>query len=251
MKIVSEIEDLQLLRTELEGFVGFVPTMGALHSGHMSLIEKSKKSNQVTVLSIFVNPTQFNNTEDFEKYPKTIEADLAMAEKAGVDVVFLPQKESLYPDGYLHKISETKNSLSLEGIHRPGHFDGMLTIVLKLFMLIQPHRAYFGEKDFQQLLLVEGLVSDLFLPIEVVRVPTLREESGLALSSRNSRLSPEARAKASLLFKSLIETSLTLEDKKKRLEEQGFKVEYLEEKWGRRLIAAEFEGVRLIDNVKI
>jgi pantoate--beta-alanine ligase len=251
MKIISEIEDLQSLRTEMEGFVGLVPTMGALHAGHLSLIEKSKQSNANTILSIFVNPTQFNNPDDFANYPKTIEADLQMAEKAGVEFVFLPQKDSLYPEGYNYKMTEIKDATVLEGAHRPGHFDGVLTIVLKLFMITQPHRAYFGEKDYQQLILIEGLVANLFLPIEVVRVPTLREESGLAMSSRNMRLSESARAQASQLFQALVDTKYSLDEKKAKLAAQGFEVEYLEEKWGRRLIAAQLNGVRLIDNVKI
>ena len=172
--------------------VGFVPTMGALHSGHESLLAASQQENDLTVLSIFVNPTQFNNPDDLKNYPQTLERDLLIAEKNGVNAVFIPESmNELYPDQYRFKITETEFSTQLCGAHRPGHFDGVLTVVMKLFQLTQPTRAYFGEKDHQQLTLIKDMVASFFLPIEIVACPTIRETTGLAMSSRNTRLNSD------------------------------------------------------------
>lgn len=236
-------------RNSLEKSVGFVPTMGALHEGHEALLRQCRRENQISVLSIYVNPTQFNNPEDLKKYPQSWEQDLKLAENCEVDAIFLPSYEEIYSDHYSYRVTEHSMSPELCGKFRPGHFEGMLTVVLKLFQIIRPQKAYFGEKDFQQLKLVEGLVESFFLDVIVCPVPTVRASNGLALSSRNSRLSPEARELASEIYKTLKNRQLSLEESKKRLTEFGFKVEYLEERWGRRLCAAELEGVRLIDNV--
>lgn len=235
--------------------VGFVPTMGALHAGHESLLKASREKNDLTVLSIFVNPTQFNNPDDFTHYPKTWDADRAMAEKNGVAAVFLPKnKDELYPDDYHYRMTETPFSQKLCGAFRPGHFDGVLSVVLKLFQLVKPDHAYFGEKDFQQLSLIQGMVKAYFIDVEVVPCETVREDSGLAMSSRNMRLTPNELKIAPLLYKTL-KSSIDLEVSKKELNSQGFKVEYLEDvetPFGkRRFVAAHLGAVRLIDNVKL
>lgn len=252
MKIFKSISEIQFWRNALppDLVVGFVPTMGALHDGHASLLENSRRDTDLTVLSIFVNPTQFNQPEDFEKYPASIEADLKLAENIGVDAVFLPNQEMMYPSGYKLKVTETDFSKKLCGQFRPGHFDGVLTVVLKLFNIIRPHSAFFGEKDYQQLTLIKNMISDLFLDIELVSVPTLREASGLAMSSRNVRLSDGGRRKAALIYQTLKEAS-DVEVAKRKLSDEGFEVEYIEDHFERRFIAAHLEGVRLIDNISV
>lgn len=230
--------------------IGFVPTMGALHKGHKKLLTQARKENDIVVLSIYVNPTQFNDPLDFQKYPKTWEDDIALANDAQVDYIFAPDQNSLYPDNYRYFIDENKNSQILCGAFRPGHFKGMMTIVLKLFQIIPCHRAYFGEKDFQQLQLIKDMVNSFFIPVQIVSVETVREESGLALSSRNSRLSVEDKKLASQIHLQLSQNK-ELSSIKKALEDMGFEVEYVEEMWGRKLIAAYLNGVRLIDNVPV
>ena len=234
--------------------VGFVPTMGALHAGHASLLQKSKKENELTVLSIFVNPTQFNQKEDFEKYPKTWEQDLQIAESCGVDAIFAPSNPAeLYPDQYQYQLSEKEFSKELCGEFRPGHFDGMLTVVMKLLQISKPTRAYFGEKDFQQLSLVQGMVSAFFMEVEIIPCETVREASGLALSSRNLRLNEAEKAIAPKLHQVMMSAE-NLEDAKSVLNNLGFEVEYLVDRntaFGMRRFAAAWLGkVRLIDNVK-
>jgi pantoate--beta-alanine ligase len=235
--------------------IGFVPTMGALHAGHESLLKKARKENDVVILSIFVNPAQFNQAEDFAKYPKTFEQDLILAKNAGVDGVFAPSDpKAMYPDGYRYRITENEFSNELCGAHRPGHFDGVLSVVMKLFQLTKPHQAYFGEKDHQQLSLIAGMIDAFFLGIRLIPCPTLREPSGLALSSRNARLSETEKKIAPKLYETLTQVK-DLETAKKILNESGFKVEYLvdkqEENKTRRYVAAWLGEVRLIDNVII
>ena len=249
MKTVVDVKEWQKLRKELKGEIGFVPTMGALHEGHASLLRKSRTENAVSVLSIFVNPTQFNDKKDFEKYPITLESDQQLAKACGVDYILFPQASEIYSDNYRFKMTENKLSNILEGAFRPGHFDGVLSVVLKLFNLVQPTRSYFGEKDFQQLRLIQDMTKALFLPIEVIACETLRESDGLAMSSRNFRLSTAARAKAPQIAKYLM-SELTNQEVAKKLAESGFEVEYVATEMSRRLIAAKIEGVRLIDNVK-
>lgn len=236
------------LRKGLTGAVGFVPTMGNLHAGHIDLCLRAKAENDIVVASIFVNPTQFNQASDFEKYARTLQADRKLLSDAGVDYLFNPDAADMYADGYSVKVSEEEIAQELEGAFRPGHFTGMLTVVLKLLNIIGADRAYFGEKDFQQLLLVKKMAAALFVPTDIVACPTMRAQSGLALSSRNSRLSPEALAKAPLLHK-LLQSGMNDAAVMKKLEEAGFKPEYVETKWGRRLAAAWLDDVRLIDNV--
>ncbi|MCC6063727.1 MAG: pantoate--beta-alanine ligase [Thermocrinis sp.] len=184
--------------------VGFVPTMGYLHKGHMELIKLSKLQNEITVVSIYVNPLQFGAGEDYERYPRDLERDLAMCEEAGVDVVFAPEDQEMYPELPKVKIDIPGLTDRLEGAYRPGHFNGVAIVVLKLLHIVQPDRAYFGEKDYQQLKVVERLVKDLSLPVEIVPVPTVREEDGLACSSRNVYLSPEERQSASAIYRSFL-----------------------------------------------
>lgn len=230
--------------------VGFVPTMGALHAGHATLLERARAENEKVVLSIYVNKTQFNDPSDFEKYPITWESDLALARELGVDAVFAPIFEGMYPDGYRYRVSEDAFSRELCGAHRPGHFDGVLTVVLKLFQLVDPTRAYFGEKDCQQLALIRGMTEAFFLDLQVVPVPTVREQDGLAMSSRNKRLTPSERERAPLLARILREAP-DAATARERLGVEGFRVDYVEDRDGRRFAAAFLGDVRLIDNVEV
>jgi len=253
MMIIETVRQMREWRNSLslEKKIGFVPTMGALHRGHESLLHFSTQDNDVTVLSIFVNPTQFNNPNDLKEYPHTFEQDLSLAKRLGVDVVFAPQTlTELYPDQYRFKVVENEFSKLLCGAHRPGHFDGVLTVVMKLLQITQPSRAYFGEKDHQQLTLIKDMVSSFFLPVEIIPCPTVREESGLAMSSRNVRLTAEELKIAPKLHQITKETK-NLEEAKKILTALGFIVDYLEEHHHRRYVAATLGKVRLIDNVEI
>lgn len=237
-------------RRAKNGTVGFVPTMGALHSGHEELLKRARIENDFVILSIFVNPTQFNDPNDFAKYPKTWEQDCAMAQRNGVDAIFLPRYAEMYPDNYRYKVSENDYSRILDGAHRPGHFDGVLSVVMKLFNLTVPHRAYFGEKDFQQMTLIKGMVESFFMNLEIVPVPTVREHDGLAMSSRNTRLSAQERNQAPLIYKAISE-SKSAKEATEILTAQGFKVDYVTDIENRRYVAAFLGEVRLIDNVEI
>ncbi len=251
MQVIDSIGAWRALRKTMDKdkSLGFVATMGNLHEGHESLLNRCKTENDISVLSIFVNPTQFNEKQDYEHYPKTLEADLAMA-KPYVDYVLLPTVNEIYPDNYHFKITEDNISTLLEGKFRPGHFNGMLTIVMKLFMLIKPHRAYFGEKDFQQLKLIEAMVNAFFLDIEVIACKTVRHHRRLALSSRNSRLTEQEFAKALMLPK-LMEQCVDTAQTIKLLQAIGFEVDYLEKWQGRLLAAVKLGDVRLIDNIDL
>lgn len=258
--------------------IGFVPTMGALHDGHLSLIEASEKDNQTTVISIFVNPTQFNNSEDLKKYPRTLEADIQKIEKKFPNVlVYAPEVEDIYNnkteskkyyfDGLEHQ---------MEGKFRPGHFDGVGTIVHKLFQIIQPQKAYFGEKDFQQLRIIQKLVEKQKLNIEIIPCPIFREKNGLAMSSRNERLSPSTREEAKIIFECLQIakqhfTSKSISEIKKIMQDfwknhPKFTLEYVEianentlkpsikklkNQHYRAFIAVFVEEVRLIDTISL
>lgn len=230
--------------------IGFVPTMGALHKGHEKLLQTARTQNDLVVLSIFVNPTQFNNPEDLKNYPKTWDADLKMAQDNKVDVVFYPEYLSMYPDNFKFKVSENDFSFKLCGAHRPGHFDGVLTVVLKLFQIVSPNKAYFGEKDFQQLSLIKKMIDAFFLDIELVPVATVREADGLAMSSRNVRLSSQEREKAPLIYK-IIKNEKSARAAREELTKLGFNVDYVEDIESRRYVAATLGNVRLIDNVEI
>jgi pantoate--beta-alanine ligase len=230
--------------------IGFVPTMGALHRGHASLVERCRRENAAVVASIFVNPSQFNDPGDLERYPRTLDQDLAILEGLGADEAFVPAASELYPHGYRFRVEAENMTSVMEGAHRPGFLQGVMTIVLKLLNLVRADRAYFGEKDYQQLKMVTDMVEDFFIPTEIIPCPTVREESGLAESSRNRLLSAEARQKASCLFHAL-SVNPNADAAKAMIEAAGFRVDYVEEHWGRRLAAASLEGVRLIDNVPL
>jgi len=227
---------------------GFVPTMGALHEGHASLIRRSVAENHRTVASVFLNPTQFNNPDDLANYPVTFADDVALLERLGTDVLFAPERDAVYPDGYRYRVGETDLSADLCGATRPGHFEGVLTVVLKLLNLVKPTRAYFGEKDWQQYRLIAGMKDAFFLDAEIVPCPIVREPSGLAMSSRNRRLSAEELAVAPTLYRELT-SGKSIEAIRAELEGAGFAVDYLEEREGRLFAAAFLGSVRLIDNV--
>ena len=230
--------------------LGFVPTMGALHEGHLSLVRRSLLENKFTIVSIFLNQKQFENIEDFRSYPSNLNRDIQKLQELKVDAVFIPSEKDIYPDGYKYIITETDLSKSLCGHSRKGHFNAVLTIVLKLFNIIRPSRAYFGEKDYQQLELIRGLVDAFFLKVQIVQCPTIREKSGLALSSRNERLSLEGKKHAFEFFR-ILKSCPKREEVIKQLKNKKFKVDYIEDKGDRRYGAVFYENVRLIDNVKI
>ncbi|NUM88279.1 MAG: pantoate--beta-alanine ligase [Bdellovibrionales bacterium] len=248
-RVIRDHEELRAWRRGA-GETGFVPTMGALHAGHEALLRRARAENEAVVLSVFVNPAQFNDPKDLENYPATWESDLSLAEKSGVDVLWAPTKEILYPDGYRYRVSEGDFSRGLCGAHRPGHFDGVLTVVMKLLQVSSPTRAYFGEKDYQQLMLIRGMAAAFFLPVEIISVPTVREADGLALSSRNVRLTAGEREKAPLIHRVMREAR-TAEDARARLVGAGFQVDYVEDHDGRRYVAATLGSTRLIDNGEI
>ena len=229
--------------------IGLVPTMGALHAGHLALLQRARAESQRVVLSIFVNPTQFDDPNDLANYPRTLEADLELA-RPFVDAVFVPTGQEFYHDGYRYRVTETELSRRWEGALRPGHFDGVLTVVLKLLNVIQPQRAYFGEKDWQQLQLIKGMVAALFLPVEIVPCPTVRAADGLALSSRNRRLSELGRSHATA-FPRALRTARDAAAAAANLKVHGFEVDYVEDFEGVRLGAVRIDGVRLIDNVRL
>lgn len=232
--------------------IGFVPTMGALHRGHASLVARCREENEIVVASIFVNPSQFNDPNDLARYPRTFESDLAMLEDLGTDDVFAPDASELYPHGYRFRVEAESltNVHVMEGVHRPGFLQGVMTVVLKLLNLVRPDRAYFGEKDYQQLQVITDMVKEFFIATEIIPCPTVREKSGLAESSRNRLLSVAARRHAACLFRALT-TADTSNHAKALLESEGLAVDYVEEHWGRRFAAASLEGVRLIDNVPL
>lgn len=248
--VLRSPQEFKQWRQLQKGSVGFVPTMGALHSGHEELLKRARKECDLVVLSIFVNPTQFNDPKDFEKYPLTWDQDLLMAENNQVDAIFYPRYPEMYPDGYRYKVTENEYSKLLDGAHRPGHFDGVLSVVMKLFNIVAPTKAYFGEKDFQQMTLIKGMVDSFFMNLEIVPVATVREEDGLAKSSRNTRLTAAERALAPNIYKA-ITTSKSAQDAADLLNQQGFKVDYVTDIDNRRYVAAFLGEVRLIDNVQI
>lgn len=255
--------------------IGFVPTMGALHAGHISLIERAKTENDLAVCSIFVNPTQFNNPEDLKKYPRTLERDCEMLLPAGCDVVFAPSAEEMYPSLPQLKMDFGTLETVMEGKFRPGHFNGVGIVVSKLFNIIKPEKAYFGLKDLQQVAVIRRMVQDLSFDLEIIPCPTLRETDGLAMSSRNTRLSPEARALAPQIYKALnlakgkLQAGVSVSEMQVAVNEHfakypDFEVEYFEAADFDTLlpieakiadgktslcVAAFLGGVRLIDNI--
>ena len=203
MKIVRSIRDLKAARRIMQGSLGFVPTMGYLHEGHLSLVRRARAENDLTAVSIFVNPTQFLPHEDFKTYPRDERRDLELLEKEAVDLAFLPEVRDMYMDGHGTFISVEGLSSVLEGARRPGHFRGVATVVAKLFNLVEPTRAYFGQKDAQQVVVIKKMVADLNMNLEIIVCPTIREENGLAMSSRNVYLTPEEHRQACIIPQAL------------------------------------------------
>ena len=255
--------------------VGVVPTMGALHDGHLSLARAGKRDCERVITTVFVNPKQFNNADDLKQYPRTEEADVALLSSVGVDVVFIPSAEDVYPDGYATTVSVGGVSEPLEGRMRPGHFDGVATVVAKLFGMTMADRGYFGQKDWQQLQVVLRLVRDLNMPIKIVGCETIREDDGLAMSSRNVRLTLQGRAVASVLYSAITAAAvdiragqsdrMAIREAAETVRAAGFdRVEYIElrdaetlmpsddpQRPRRMLAAAWLDGVRLIDNIPV
>lgn len=279
MKVFNFIVDIQRFVEEKrnEGLkIGFVPTMGALHEGHLSLINRAKKENDIVVCSVFVNPIQFNNPADLEKYPRTPEKDIEKLEQAGCDAVLMPSVEEMYPEKVEDHYDFGNLERVMEGACRPGHFNGVAIVVRKLFEIVTPNRAYFGEKDFQQLAIINKMVRDLNMNLEIVPCPIVRENDGLAMSSRNVRLNEKERAIAPKIFATLNDAiskkdSMSPAEMKsyalaKYSEIKEFDVEYVEitdeinlksiENWNecehaRIFVALQLGPVRLIDNVRI
>jgi pantoate--beta-alanine ligase len=276
VQTVRQIDDL---RQALDAFrsegarLAFVPTMGALHDGHMALVEAAKRAGGRVIVSIFVNPIQFGPNEDLAKYPRREQADSRLLANAGVDLLWMPTPEIMYPEGFATSVRVAGVSEPLDGAHRPGHFDGVATVVSKLFHQVQPHVALFGEKDWQQLQVIRRMVADLDMPIEIQGVPTQREDDGLALSSRNAYLMPEDRARAVALPRALGAAAKTIGEGGDReaalaqaqdsLAAAGFEVDYvalvdaeslaapIEGRPMRLLAAARIGGTRLIDNIPV
>lgn len=278
MIIVKKIADIKKLLSDATGSVlvtGFVPTMGALHSGHISLIARANKETGFAVCSIFVNPTQFNDSSDFEKYPVTIEADIYLLENAGCDILFLPTVEEMYPEGVQRSIHFDLGFIEtiLEGEFRPGHFQGVCQVVHRLLEIVTPQKLYLGQKDFQQCMVIKKLAGSYFPSLDVIVCATVREISGLAMSSRNKRLTEQERQQATTLFNTLVyikenigagETHTLLQKALQLLADKGFKVEYVAianantlqsvDNWDGKekivaLVAAFLNEVRLIDNM--
>jgi pantoate--beta-alanine ligase len=203
MQIAKSIAEMKAARVKIPGSIGFVPTMGYLHEGHLSLVKQARAENSIVVVSIFVNPTQFGPTEDFKTYPRDTERDLAMLRKEKTDIVFMPSPEEIYPERFSSWVDVEKVTDRLEGRYRPGHFRGVATVVAKLFNIVEPSRAYFGQKDAQQVLVIKKMAEDLNMNLEVIVSPTVRESDGLAMSSRNIYLNPQERQAATVLFKAL------------------------------------------------
>ena len=278
MKLVHTIHELRAeldIQRKAGKKIGLVPTMGALHEGHASLVRRAVAENDIVVVSDFVNPTQFNDTNDLLKYPRTLEADCELLEKEGVAYVFAPSVEEVYPEPDTRQFSYAPLDTVMEGKYRPGHFNGVCQIVSKLFMMVEPDKAYFGEKDFQQLAIIREMVRQMQFPLQIVGCPIVREADGLALSSRNARLSDEQRQQALNISKTLFvskeyATSHTVEETQKFVEDgiassEGLELEYFELVDGTTLqkisswdeteyavgcITVYCGEVRLIDNIK-
>lgn len=203
MHVVKTVLEIRASRQKLKGTVGFVPTMGYLHEGHLALVKQAKIENSAVVVSIYVNPTQFGPREDLGAYPRDLDRDIELLRKEGTDVVFVPPDDEMYPSEFSSWVDVEKVTERLEGASRPGHFRGVATVVAKLFNIVRPTRAYFGQKDAQQVVVIKRMAADLNMNLEVVVVPTVRESDGLAMSSRNMYLSPKERQAGTILFKAL------------------------------------------------
>lgn len=277
MLIIKDIDSLRAYREKLDVSLGFVPTMGALHAGHASLVQKALEISDEVICSVFVNPTQFNDAQDLQNYPRTFESDAEMLEALGCHALFAPKVEHIYPkDHEPVRIDIGALGDVMEGAHRPGHFDGVVEVVARLFDLVQPDKAFFGEKDFQQLAVIRKLVHQKEYPIEIVPCPTVRESHGLAMSSRNERLSPDDRQYAAILHDTMMEMremcqwmnpdEVAAWGRDELGAEERIELEYVEVmdakelqplfRWKeaesvRAFVAAHIGGVRLIDNLSL
>jgi len=279
MKLIKSIKQMQKITAQAKKSgqkISFVPTMGALHEGHLSLVKRAKKLGDITVVSIFVNPTQFGPGEDLSKYPRTFESDRQKLRQFDVDYLFAPTKDIIYPDGFETYIIAEKLSQILEGEFRPVHFKGVTTVVAKLFNIVQPDTAVFGQKDFQQSVIIKKMVADMNFPVKIVVAPTVREKSGLAMSSRNKYFNTEQRKRACVLYMSLKEarkviasgerSAAKIRQRMKKLIDNtpGIKLEYIAVTDNERLmpirklkgkftisLAVRLDEVRLIDNISI
>ena len=252
IEVIGTIEEARRRMADLRHAgltIGLVPTMGALHAGHLSLIERARTESDRVVVSIFVNPTQYDDPTDLARYPRTLAADTALAEDAGADLIIHPNPKDIYHDDYRYRVTESDLSHELEGAHRNGHFDGVLTVVLKLLNIVSADRAYFGEKDWQQLLLVRDMVTAFFHDTEIIGCPIIREADGLAMSSRNIHLNEEERRLAPEFHRILSSGDSTLE-MERQLNARGFIVDYVERRGDRILGAVRLGKVRLIDTVQ-
>lgn len=252
MIIAKNIEQFNLLRESFtkDQKIGFVPTMGALHSGHISLIKKAKSENDVAIVSIFVNPTQFNNPNDYQTYPNQLQQDIQILESLDVDILFNPSEKDIYPDGNLLRIQpELEIANILEGKARPGHFSGMLTVVLKLLQITKPDNLYLGEKDYQQVMLIKQLVKDFFIKTKVIVCSTQREATGLPLSSRNKNLTSADMKIANKVYEILRQDNFSdLEELTNNINSTGATTEYIQKINNRIFLALYISKVRLIDN---
>lgn len=250
MQIFNNLDEWRRFRKTLpiNLSLGFAPTMGNLHAGHVSLFAASQQENDRTATSLFINPTQFNRLDDFTHYPRTLEKDLELITKAGVDYCLIPHEQAMYADGYRYQLQENNRSQLMEGEHRPGHFTGVLTVVMKLLNIVKPQRAYFGEKDFQQFELIRDMVTAFFMDIEVKSCPTIREPSNLAFSSRNNRLTKEQRLLADQFAHIFHQPQEPPAKLIAELQKLNIGVEYLEEHDARRFVAVKIGDIRLIDN---
>src|SRR3989338_1247084 len=226
MEVITKISEMQTMVFSIKDrkeSIGFVPTMGALHEGHVSLMRSARDENDELVVSIYLNPTQFDNKEDFDNYPGQLDKDIEIVERENADVVFAPCTDEMYPEGFCTYVTQNKLTDTMCGRLRPGHFNGVTTIVTKLFNIVKPDKAYFGQKDYQQSVVVEKLVADLNMEIDVKVLPTVRDEDGLALSSRNKRLNPEERRSALCIYSSLLKAksmfASNIKDAKEIIEE--------------------------------
>jgi pantoate--beta-alanine ligase len=251
--LVSSVREWREIRAGIAAdgqTVGLVPTMGALHEGHAALCRRARAETDVVVASVFDNPTQFNDPADLRAYPRTPEADRSLLAGLGVPYLFAPDEAAIYADGYRYGVVETELSGLMEGAHRPVHFNGVLTVVLRLLSIVLPHRAYFGEKDYQQYLLVRDMAKAFFVDVEIVPCPIEREPNGLARSSRNARLTAAGRELAGRFARRLAGDG-PADTIRRDLEAMGIEVQYVEEHLWRRFAAVVIEGVRLIDNVPL
>jgi len=246
-EIITSLAQWRTQASKISAPIGFVPTMGHFHRGHVALMTRARQENPCVVVSVFVNPTQFNDPADYTEYPRTLTQDIELATRAEVDYLLAPDEVQMYPEASAYRIEEDTVSQLLEGVHRPGHFAGMLTVVMKLLQIVKPTRVYFGEKDYQQLQLVRELVTAFFLDTTIVSCPTVRDDSGLPLSSRNRRLTA-AGWQVAQDFARVFHQSRPLDEIREQLSALPLELEYLQEYGQRRFVAVRIDGVRLIDN---